>query len=202
MCGIVGYVGHREAQPLLVEGLSRLEYRGYDSAGVSLIDDSGIRSVRSVGNLDALRASLAAAQTAPALERAGIAHTRWATHGDVTASNAHPHTSCDGSVHIVLNGIVENYEQLRDELVRRGCRFSSETDAEVVAHLLGCRFAGVDLPAAVRLTTDLLRGHFAFMAIRADDPQTLVGSRAGLPDGDRLRRWRGVRRIRDCSPAG
>ena len=181
MCGIVGYVGHREAQPLLVEGLSRLEYRGYDSAGVSLIDDSGIRSVRSVGNLDALRASLAAAHTAPALERAGIAHTRWATHGDVTASNAHPHTSCDGSVHIVLNGIVENYEQLRDELVRRGCRFSSETDAEVVAHLLGCRFAGVDLPAAVRLTTDLLRGHFAFMAIRADDPQTLVGSRRDCP---------------------
>ena len=154
MCGIVGYVGHREAQPLLVEGLSRLEYRGYDSAGVSLIDDAGIRSVRSVGNLRRI-AGMRSPPPRPCRHwsDAGIAHTRWATHGDVTAANAHPHTSCDGSVHIVLNGIVENYEQLRDELVRARLHGSrSETDAEVVAHLLGCRFAGVDLPAAVRLT--------------------------------------------------
>ena len=106
MCGIVGYVGHRAAQPLLVDGLARLEYRGYDSAGVSLIDEAGIRSVRSVGNLAALRDALASVSM-PVAATAGIAHTRWATHGDVTTTNAHPHVSCDGSVHIVLNGIVE-----------------------------------------------------------------------------------------------
>ncbi len=181
MCGIVGYVGHREALPLLVDGLARLEYRGYDSAGVSVIDESGVRSVRSVGNLDALRTSLSEAWSRASTARTGIAHTRWATHGDVTAANAHPHTSCDGATHIVLNGIVENHEQLRDELIRRGCTFTSETDAEVVAHLLGCRFAGVDLTAAVRLTCELLRGHFAFLAMRAADRDTLVGARRDCP---------------------
>ena len=181
MCGIVGYVGHREALPLLVDGLARLEYRGYDSAGVSVIDESGVQSVRSVGNLDALRTSLGETWSRPSTARTGIAHTRWATHGDVTTSNAHPHTSCDGATHIVLNGIVENHEQLRDELIRRGCTFTSETDAEVVAHLLGCRFAGVDLTAAVRLTCELLRGHFAFLAMRAADRDTLVGARRDCP---------------------
>ena len=180
MCGIVGYVGRRDAQGLLVEGLSRLEYRGYDSAGVSLQGASGIRSVRSVGNLDALRAAVAAdGGRSPA--HMGIAHTRWATHGDVTTANAHPHTSCDESVHIVLNGIVENYEQLRDELIRHGCTFTSQTDAEVVAHLLGCRFAGADLQLAIRQSCDLMKGHFAFLAMRANDPQTLGGARRDCP---------------------
>ncbi len=180
MCGIVGYVGQREAQPLLVEGLARLEYRGYDSAGLSLHGAAGIRSVRSVGNLDALRAAVAE-HAVPDSAVMGIAHTRWATHGDVTTANAHPHTSCDESVHIVLNGIVENYEALRDELTRHGCSFTSETDAEVVAHLIGCRFAAVDLPGAVRLSCDLMKGHFAFLAMRADAPDVMAGARRDCP---------------------
>jgi glutamine---fructose-6-phosphate transaminase (isomerizing) len=190
MCGIVGYVGHRDALGLLVDGLAQLEYRGYDSAGVSLLDESGIHSRRAVGNLDALRDALDRDWDADPSAQVGIGHTRWATHGDVTVANAHPHTSCDGSVHIVLNGIVENHEQLRDELTRRGCSFSSQTDAEVVAHLIGCRFKGVDLAVAVRMTSDLLKGHYAFLALRADEPHMLVGSRhdcpmvIGLGDGE------------------
>ena len=181
MCGIVGYSGRREACGLLVDGLARLEYRGYDSAGISLVTADGIESVRSVGNLDALRGRVAEEWGQGARAHTGIGHTRWATHGDVTEANAHPHRSCDGAVHIVLNGIVENHEQLRDELTRRGCEFSSETDAEVVAHLIGCRFAGLDTATAAARAASHMRGHFAFLAIRLAEPEVLVGARRDCP---------------------
>src|SRR5215468_9194755 len=138
MCGIVGYVGGRPCRDLLVAGLEKLEYRGYDSAGVSVIEDGRIDSVRAVGNLANLRAAFeerpdggGVAVAAPPATT-GVAHTRWATHGRVTEENAHPHGDCSDRIHIVLNEIVENHAELRKELVADGHYFSSETDAEIV----------------------------------------------------------------------
>src|SRR3954451_5802040 len=134
MCGIIGYVGSRASKPLLLQGLKRLEYRGYDSAGIALIEDDGLDYVRAVGPLDQL---VERAGTNGSVSTTGLGHTRWATHGGVTEQNAHPLTACDASqLAIVLNGIVENYRELRNELVAQGHTFTSETDAEVVAHLL------------------------------------------------------------------
>src|SRR5918999_4237178 len=143
MCGIVGYVGERSCQELLLHGLERLEYRGYDSAGLSLINDGRIESVRSVGNLSRLREAVAAngdngggVATAVHPATTGIGHTRWATHGKPSERNAHPHPDCTGRVHIALNGIVENYVEVRTQLEEEGHSFASETDAEIVAHLI------------------------------------------------------------------
>ena len=195
MCGIVGYVGARPCRDLLVAGLEKLEYRGYDSAGISVIADGHIDSVRAVGNLSNLRAAVEArsngggvAVAAPAATT-GVAHTRWATHGRVTEENAHPHNDCTDQVHIVLNGIVENHSQLRRELEAEGHRFSSETDAETVAHLIERRYDG-DLTEAVRAAYAELRGHYAFVAMHAAEPHRLVGARkecpliAGVGDGE------------------
>jgi len=195
MCGIVGYVGGRPCRELLVAGLEKLEYRGYDSAGVSVIEDGRIASVRAVGNLANLRAAVAehdqnggVAVAAPAATT-GVAHTRWATHGRVTEENAHPHGDCSDLIHIVLNGIVENHAKLRDELAAEGHRFSSETDAEIVAHLIERNYGG-DLVAAVRASFGELRGHYAFVAMHAEEPGRLVGARkecplvAGVGDGE------------------
>ena len=130
MCGIIGYVGNRTAKELLLNGLRRLEYRGYDSAGIALREDDALDYVRAVGNLQNL---VEAAGTNGSKSRHGVGHTRWATHGGVTEQNAHPLVGCDGSkLAIVLNGIVENYRELREELIRQGHTFTSETDAEVV----------------------------------------------------------------------
>jgi glucosamine--fructose-6-phosphate aminotransferase (isomerizing) len=194
MCGIVGYVGSRPCRDLLVAGLEKLEYRGYDSAGVSVIEDDRVDSVRAVGNLANLRAAMeahagggVAVATSPATT--GIAHTRWATHGRVTEENAHPHSDSSDRVHIVLNGIVENHAKLRRRLESEGQEFSSETDAEVVAHLIASRYEG-DLAAAVRAAFGELRGHYAFVAMHADQPALLVGARkecplvAGVGDGE------------------
>src|SRR5581483_2426483 len=146
MCGIVGYVGPREAKPLLLAGLERLEYRGYDSAGIALLDPDGLDYVRAVGNLQNLKD---AAGANGSVSRTGLGHTRWATHGAVTVPNAHPLTACDErALAIVLNGIVENFRELREELVAEGHRFTSETDAEVVVHLLERAYDG-DLARAV-----------------------------------------------------
>src|SRR5215204_5314339 len=132
MCGIIGYVGSRPSKSLLLQGLERLEYRGYDSAGIALLERDGLEYVRAVGNLQNLKQ---VAEPNGSVATTGLGHTRWATHGAVTERNAHPLTGCDESgLAIVLNGIVENYRELRDELVRGGHTFSSETDAEVVAH--------------------------------------------------------------------
>jgi glutamine---fructose-6-phosphate transaminase (isomerizing) len=182
-----------------VAGLEKLEYRGYDSAGISLISDGQIESVRAVGNLADLRAAVAerAAQNgsnggvavAEPPPTTGVAHTRWATHGRVTEENAHPHGDCSDQIHIVLNGIVENHAELRRELADQGHSFSSETDAEIVAHLIERHYDG-DLTAAVREAFSELRGHYAFVAMHAEQPDVLVGARkecpliAGVGDGE------------------
>ncbi|HEY6780382.1 MAG TPA: glutamine--fructose-6-phosphate transaminase (isomerizing) [Thermoleophilaceae bacterium] len=184
MCGIVGYVGARPCEELLLEGLEKLEYRGYDSAGLSMLQGGEVESVHAVGNLANLRAAVRerGANGAGALTPAntGIAHTRWATHGRVTEENAHPHDDSSGQVHIVLNGIVENHATLRRRLEGEGKPFSSDTDAEVVAHLIAQHYDG-DLAAAVRAAYAELRGHYAFVAMHAEEPQRLVGARKECP---------------------
>ncbi|HEY3021139.1 MAG TPA: glutamine--fructose-6-phosphate transaminase (isomerizing) [Solirubrobacteraceae bacterium] len=186
MCGIVGYVGHRPVQELLLEGLRKLEYRGYDSAGISLICDGEIDSVRAVGNLSRLDQAIAeregggvALATRPATT--GIGHTRWATHGRVSEENAHPHFDTTHHVHVVVNGIVENYLVLKRRLGDMGAVFTSETDAEVIAHLVAHHLATGDLVEAVRRAYAELEGHFAFVAMSLHDPQTLVGARKECP---------------------
>jgi glucosamine--fructose-6-phosphate aminotransferase (isomerizing) len=187
MCGIVGYVGERPCRDLLLKGLERLEYRGYDSAGLSLLSGGHIDSVRAVGNLqflkDAVEQQTAAAGnvvTAESQATTGIGHTRWATHGRVTEANAHPHYDNEDRVHIALNGIVENFAPLREQLTGEGAIFTSETDAEVVAHLIARRYEG-DLVEAVRRAYSELRGHYAFVAMHADEPGVLVGARKECP---------------------
>jgi glucosamine--fructose-6-phosphate aminotransferase (isomerizing) len=192
MCGIVGYVGKRPCEELLLQGLEKLEYRGYDSAGISLLEDDGaVDSVHAVGNLANLRAAVerAANGAGPPPAETGIAHTRWATHGRVTEENAHPHDDSSGKVHIVLNGIVENHAELRKRLIAEGEDFTSETDAEVVAHLIAHHYDG-DLAVATRDAYAELRGHYAFVAMHADEPNRLLGARkecplvAGVGDGE------------------
>jgi len=197
MCGIVGYVGKRPCRDLLIAGLEKLEYRGYDSAGISLLQDGRIESVRAVGNLANLREAVSrdervngggVAVAAPPAT-IGLAHTRWATHGRVTEENAHPHGDCGDEVHIVLNGIVENHDELRQQLRAEGHVFTSETDAETVAHLIEKHYDG-DLTEAVQKAFADLRGHYAFAAMHADHPDTLVAARqecpliVGLGDGE------------------
>jgi glutamine---fructose-6-phosphate transaminase (isomerizing) len=190
MCGIVGYVGSRPCQELLLQGLEKLEYRGYDSAGLSLLADGRVASVRAVGNLSALRAAVArrdgdgasggAVAVAAPPATTGIGHTRWATHGRVTEQNAHPHYDTADRLHIVLNGIVENHVELHRRLAEAGAEFTSETDAEVVAHLIASHYSG-DLVEAVRRAFGELRGHYAFVAMSADEPGLLVGARKECP---------------------
>jgi glucosamine--fructose-6-phosphate aminotransferase (isomerizing) len=178
MCGIIGYVGSREAKPLLRQGLKRLEYRGYDSAGIALREDDGLDYVRAVGNLQNL---VDATGPNGSHARHGVGHTRWATHGAVTEENAHPLTGCDASaIAIVLNGIVENYRDLRERLQREGHTFTSETDAEVVVHLLEHEFDG-DLAAALVRVYPQLEGHFTIVAIHHDQPDVLAGVRCQTP---------------------
>ena len=190
MCGIVGYVGKRAVQPLLLEGLSRLEYRGYDSAGISMIAGDEIESVRAVGNLENLRGAVqardaaapgGATAVATAEATTGIGHTRWATHGRVNEENAHPHFDTADRVHVVVNGIVENYLTLRQRLRDMGAVFTSETDAEVIAHLVSHHLATGSLTDAVRAAYAELEGHYAFVAMSLDEPGVLVGARKECP---------------------
>jgi glucosamine--fructose-6-phosphate aminotransferase (isomerizing) len=178
MCGIIGYVGEREAKPLLLQGLKRLEYRGYDSAGIALFEKDGLDYVRAVGNLQNL---VEAAGPNGSTAHHGLGHTRWATHGAVTEQNAHPLTGCDtAKVAIVLNGIVENYRELREQLQAEGHTFSSETDAEVVVHLLEREYDG-DLTDALIRVYPQLEGHFSIVAIHHDHPDLLAGVRRQTP---------------------
>jgi glucosamine--fructose-6-phosphate aminotransferase (isomerizing) len=178
VCGIIGYVGRRPCKDLLLQGLERLEYRGYDSAGLALREDGELDYVRAVGNLQVLKQ---AAGTNGSLATTGLGHTRWATHGAVNEQNAHPLTGCDdGELAIVLNGIVENYRELKGSLEAEGHTFATETDAEVVVHLIERHYQG-DLLEATRAAYRELEGHFAFVVIHHDHPEELVGARRQCP---------------------
>ncbi|QDY81185.1 glutamine--fructose-6-phosphate transaminase (isomerizing) [Streptomyces qinzhouensis] len=180
MCGIVGYVGRQPALDVIVAGLKRLEYRGYDSAGVAVLADGGLASARRAGKLVNLEKELAD-RPLPA-GTTGIGHTRWATHGGPTDANAHPHLDNAGRVAVVHNGIIENFAALRAELAARGHQLGSDTDTEVVAHLLAesCPSGG-DLAAAMRLVCRRLEGAFTLVAVHADAPDVVVGARRNSP---------------------
>jgi glucosamine--fructose-6-phosphate aminotransferase (isomerizing) len=178
MCGIVGYVGHRDVVPILLEGLTRLEYRGYDSAGVASISrDGGVGIRRAAGKLINLKAEL---EANPLAGDYGIGHTRWATHGKPTTENAHPHQDADGRIVLVHNGIIENFLELRERLEGDGVEFVSETDTEVIVHLVSSYYAG-NLEAAVRRALDDLEGIYALVVAAADEPDTIVTARLGPP---------------------
>ncbi|MGC9398443.1 MAG: glutamine--fructose-6-phosphate transaminase (isomerizing) [Anaerolineae bacterium] len=182
MCGIVGYVGPRNAAPIILEGLQRLEYRGYDSAGIAVVHtNGGLETKRAVGKLNHLASRL---EVGPLKGHVGIGHTRWATHGGVTEENAHPHLGMNGNVAVVHNGIVENYAALRQELQDEGIAFASETDTEVVAHLVEGALAGVnDLATAVRRALPRIEGASAFVFLSARQPDRLIVARLGNAGG-------------------
>ncbi len=181
MCGIVGYVGPRPSQDILISGLARLEYRGYDSAGIAVIDaDGGLGMRKRAGKLQVLRDDLAA-HPLPA-GTTGIGHTRWATHGGPNDANAHPHLADDGKLAVIHNGIIENFAELKDELLSGGYTFASETDTEVAAVLLGREFqASGDLVAAFRAVASRLEGAFTLLAVHQDQPGVVVGARRNSP---------------------
>ena len=179
MCGIIGYIGSRPVVPLLLEGLKRLEYRGYDSAGIAVVRDGRIEIRRSAGKLARLEDAIRAEPLDGAF---GLGHTRWATHGRPTEENAHPHRDCTGRLVVVHNGIIENYLELKQELQREGHVFATETDTEVVAHLVEREMRpGVPLEDAVRRSLTRLRGMYALVLLSADAPDTLVAARNGPP---------------------
>jgi glucosamine--fructose-6-phosphate aminotransferase (isomerizing) len=178
MCGIVGYVGPRDAAPILLEGLRRLEYRGYDSAGIALLTEAGEVFVeKKAGKLSNLTEHLNGG--APA-GHPGIAHTRWATHGRPNDVNAHPHRDCSGRLALIHNGIIENYRELKDRLLADGHRFTSETDTEVLAHLIERHYDG-DLVEAVRLALKEVNGAYAIGVMHTDHPDRIVGARMNVP---------------------
>ncbi len=176
MCGIIGYTGLQQALPILIDGLSRLEYRGYDSAGVVVYDGAKFRYEKCPGKIDALKQRVAGIPMPGTL---GIGHTRWATHGGVTEMNAHPHFDCKHRITLVHNGIIENYAELRRRLGKKH-KFRSETDTEIVAHLLESHYAGDPLKA-MQETVAELRGSYAIVAAFADHPDVLVGARLDAP---------------------
>ncbi len=178
MCGIIGYIGEKPVVPVLIEGLRRLEYRGYDSAGVALVREGTVELRRSAGKLDRLVEAL---DNDPVDGDYGLGHTRWATHGRPTEENAHPHRDCSGRIVVVHNGIVENYLELKHALEAEGHRFATETDTEVIAHLVECEWRGDGLEAAVRRALTRVRGLFALVLLATDDPQKLVAVRDGPP---------------------
>ena len=178
MCGIVGYIGPKEPVPVLLEGLRKLEYRGYDSAGLAVVSGRDIQIRRSTGKLNNLVQSLNGTTLHGEF---GIGHTRWATHGRPTEENAHPHRDCSGRIVVVHNGIIENYLDLKADLQQAGHRFVTETDTEVIAHLIEALMPGVSLPEAVRKVALVLRGSFAICVLSADHPNTIVAARSGPP---------------------
>src|SRR5262245_55718952 len=177
MCGIVGYTGHREAEPVLVEGLRRLEYRGYDSAGLVTVTGTHLHVRTRAGRVADL-AGLLADQPAPGCQ--GISHTRWATHGGATDHNAHPHLGGDGAVAVVHNGVIENYATLRQQLQAEGFVFHSDTDTEVIAHLIALHLNG-DLVESVRKALTYLKGTYGLAVISKKHPGLIVGARLGSP---------------------
>jgi glucosamine--fructose-6-phosphate aminotransferase (isomerizing) len=188
MCGIVGYVGSDEALPIILEGLRRLEYRGYDSAGIAVVDGS-LTVRKREGKLGELERALVDEPALPGT--VGMGHTRWATHGVPSDRNAHPHTDCTGKVAVIHNGIIENFSEIKRRLEKAGHQFSSDTDTEVVAHMLEEEFSG-DLGDAVRSVVRRLEGAYAIVVLHADDPDVVVGAKVssplivGLGDGENL----------------
>ena len=177
MCGVVGYIGHREALPLLLEGLKRLEYRGYDSAGIALLGGNKIHTIKSVGKIESLEKSLKGQSHKATL---GIAHTRWATHGHPTSENAHPHLDCHGKIALVHNGIIENYEYLKAILIEEGHTFSSDTDTEVLVHLIE-KYYRRDLASAVRFALQEVEGTYGIVVCCAEEPDKLLVARDSSP---------------------
>ncbi|MFH1413644.1 MAG: glutamine--fructose-6-phosphate transaminase (isomerizing) [Candidatus Omnitrophota bacterium] len=180
MCGIIGYIGEREAQPILLAGLKRLEYRGYDSSGMALMLSNKKKiSLRKIpGKISALGHLL---QKKPLAGVLGIAHTRWATHGAPNQTNAHPHADCSGELALVHNGIIENYEPLKEELIKEKHKFHSQTDTEVIVHLIEKFYRNLSLEDAVRKALKLLRGSFAIAVVSTREPDKLIGARLGSP---------------------
>ena len=177
MCGIVGYAGTLEATDILIEGLRRLEYRGYDSAGIAVAQDGALSVLHRTGKVAGLAQAV---EDSSISGTCGIGHTRWATHGRPSEANAHPHTSCDGRIAVVHNGIIENFAELRDELEAQGHTFTSETDTEVAAHLIEDAYEG-DLVAAVQAAASRLAGAYGLAVICADEPDTIVVTRKDSP---------------------
>ncbi|MDQ0204860.1 glutamine--fructose-6-phosphate transaminase (isomerizing) [Pectinatus haikarae] len=186
MCGIVGYVGSKQAEPFLIDGLTKLEYRGYDSAGIAVFDGDKINLEKSVGRLDALKSKIKGHEPKGVI---GIGHTRWATHGGPSDINAHPHMDCKGDFAVVHNGIIENYMQLKDELIEKGHKFLSETDTEVVVHLLEDIYDG-DFETAVREVLKRIEGSYSLLFMSRKDPDKLICTKkdnpliVGLGDGE------------------
>src|SRR5882757_4000583 len=178
MCGIIGYIGPKDVVPVLIDGLRRLEYRGYDSAGVAVVRNGSIELRRSAGKLSKLEDVIS---EHPLTGEYGVGHTRWATHGRPTEENAHPHRDCTGKIVVVHNGIIENYLDLKQELQQQGHKFVTETDTEIVAHLVEREMKDDGLENAVRRALLLLRGLFALVLISSDDPEKIVTVRNGPP---------------------
>ncbi|MCK5030197.1 MAG: class II glutamine amidotransferase, partial [Thermoplasmatales archaeon] len=174
MCGIIGYTGHRAANDVLIEGLKRLEYRGYDSAGIGIIGEN-LQVFKEIGEISMLQHSI------PKIKgNLGIGHTRWATHGKVSKENAHPHLSCDKKIAVVHNGIIENFRTLREELENKGHIFTSQTDSEAIVHLIEEEYKG-NLEQAVSSSLKKIRGSYAFVAICENESEKLVGARNESP---------------------
>lgn len=170
MCGIVGYIGNHEAAPFLLDGMSKLEYRGYDSAGIAVYENNSIRVEKCVGRLDALRQKLAGNMP---VGNVGIGHTRWATHGRPSDRNAHPHTDSSGKFVVVHNGIIENYLGLKEELIAKGHEFLSETDSEVVAHLMSDQYDG-DFEETVKKVLKLIKGSYSLVFMCEYEPDKII----------------------------
>jgi glucosamine--fructose-6-phosphate aminotransferase (isomerizing) len=177
VCGIIGYIGHDAVVPILIQGLHRLEYRGYDSAGIAILEEGKLCRVRVQGKVDGLVNKIAQSQFRSTI---GMGHTRWATHGKPSEENAHPHASTSGAIMVVHNGIIENYAALREQLLARGYAFTSETDTEVVAHLIEDEYQG-DLQRAVKQALRKIRGTYGLVVMHAGHPDELVAARRGSP---------------------
>lgn len=183
MCGIVGYVGKKDVESVLLEGLKRLEYRGYDSAGIAEIDNGKIKIAKSTGRIVNLESKLeikGSKLKTPSSVTTGICHTRWATHGEPSEINAHPHLSCDGKIALVHNGIIENYQELKADLIKKGHQFVSETDTEVLTHLVEELYCG-DLLCAVQSALRKVTGTYGIAVIHASEPDRIIAARLGSP---------------------